>query len=238
MQPLLLFNSISSFASIFHAYSFLLHDWRIWFLIGLSSAQAITQVLDVLVLQYVPKRYNWSISQANYLSTLRATIGIITLLVFLPAASKFFLRRNGHDAFSKDILLCRISAALVTAGIVVNGLAPTISLFLLGLFVQMLGAGTSALIRSLSAGLVKDEEIARLYTAMSLVQTLIMVVAPPVIAGLFQEGMKKGGQWIGLPLLVGGLLFGVATGAMWALPFGAAAEAKRRTAVEEGDREG
>lgn len=192
----------------------------------------ITEVSNGLVLQYVPKRFTWTISQANYLTSVRAIIGIISLLILLPLASKYLLAQKSHTTFSKDVLLCRISATLVTAGILIDGFAPTISLFVLGLLVQTLGSGTGALIRSLSAGLVKQDEVARLYTAVSLVQTLTMVLSPPLFAGLFKEGMKKGGGWIGLPLLVGGLLFGVATGGMWALPFGSGKG--KRGVVEEG----
>ena len=189
-----------------------------------------------LVLQYVPKRFTWTISQTNYLTSLRAIIGIISLLILLPSASKWLLSKKHHDAFSKDVLLFRVSAVLVTTGLFIDGLAPTISLFVLGLIVQTLGSGAVALVRSLSAGLVTPDEVGRLYTAMSLVQTLSMVLAPPAFAGLFKEGMKKGAGWIGLPLLVGGLLFGIATAAMWALPFGTAKE--KSPATEERHRGG
>ena len=46
-----------------------------------------------------------------------------------------------------------------------------------------------------------------------------MLVASPVVATLFSEGLKHGGMWTGLPFLFAGLLFVMATGAMWVTDF-------------------
>lgn len=147
---------------------FLVQDWRVSFLIVAASAHTIAETSAGILLQYVPKRYAWTISQTNYLYSLRAAISIVVLLVLLPEASKWLMKDKKRTSFSKDVLLCRVSFALVTTGVLIDGLAPVISVLMLGLFVHTLGSGTAALVRSLMAGLVKPTEVARLFTVMSL----------------------------------------------------------------------
>ena len=80
--------------------------------------------------------------------------------------------------------------------------------------------GATALIRSLLSSLVLRDEVGRLFAVMSLVWTAAMLVASPVVAKLFSEGLRRGGVWAGLPFLVAGLLFVVAAGAMWSVDLG------------------
>ena len=219
-KPSLSSHITSHISSILIASHFILHDWRIPFLIVTGATQTVADMNGSLLLQYIPKRYAWTISQANYLSSLRAVTSIIALLVFLPIASKWCLRHKAHTNFSKDVLLCRISLALGTAGMLIDGLAPTIALFLMGLLVQTLGAGTAALIRSLLAGLVQPTKVARLFVVVGLVQTVSMLVAAPLLAALFQQGLRSGGGWVGLPYIAGAILVGVMTTGMWVLRLG------------------
>lgn len=204
-------------SSLLAASRFLFQDWRVPFLIVAASAHTIAETSAGNLLQYVPKRYDWTISQTNYLFSLRAAVSIVTLLFLLPKASKWLMERKQRTSFSKDVLLCRVSFAFVATGVLIDGLAPVISVLMLGLFVHTLGSGTVALLPSLMAGLVQPTEVARLFTVMSLVQTVSVLVASPVMASLYRRGLRMGGGWVGLPFLVGGALFAVATGAIWAL---------------------
>lgn len=99
--------------------------------------------------------------------------------------------------------------------------------------------GATALIRSLLSSLVLRDEVGRLFAVMSLVWTAAMLVASPVVAKLFSEGLRRGGVWTGLPFLVAGLLFVVAAGAMWSVDLGGRAGAEDGTRLDEGvDRPG
>lgn len=213
----LISRTTSLLSRILAASHFLYQDWRVPFLIIAAGVHTITETSAGILLQYVPKRYGWTISQTNYLFSVRAAVSIIALLVLLPKASKWLMKRKNHTPFSKDVLLCRISFALVTAGVLIDGLAPVISILMLGFFVHTLGSGTAALVRSLMAGLVKPTEVARLFTVMSMLQTVSILLASPLVATLYQAGLKMGGNWVGLPFLVGGTLFAVATAAIWVL---------------------
>lgn len=210
-------RTTSLLSCILGASRFLFQDWRVPFLIVTASVHTITETSAGILLQYVPKRFAWTISQTNYLSSLRAAVSIIALLVLLPKVSKWLMKQKKHTSFSRDVLLCRVSFVLVTAGVLIDGLAPVIPLLMLGLLVHTLGSGTAALVRSLLAGLVKPTEVARLFTVMSVLQTVSVLVASPLVASLYTTGLKMGGAWVGLPFLVGGTLFAVATAAIWAL---------------------
>ena len=61
-----------------------------------------------------------------------------------------------------------------------------------------------------------------------------MLVASPVVAKLFSEGVRRGGVWAGLPFLVAGLLFVVAAGAMWSVDLGERSGAGDGASLDEG----
>lgn len=213
----LISRTTSLLSDVLAASHFLFQDWRVPFLLVAACMHMITETSAGILLQYVPKRYAWTISQTNYLSSLRAAVSIIALLFVLPKASKWLMKETKRTSFSKDVLLCRVSFAFVTAGVLIDGLAPRISVLMLGLFVHTLGSGAAALVRSLLAGLVKPTEVARLFTVMSVLLTVSVLVASPLVASLYTTGLKMGGGWVGLPFLVGGTLFAVATAAIWTL---------------------
>lgn len=195
----------------------LLADHRIPFILLTSISYIFAQACSNIVTQYTSRRYNWSISQSAYLGSVRAVIMILALLVGLPFASTYLLRRRSFSPLRKDVLLLRISFTTVAAGLLVEGSAPSIPLFIIGCCIATMGMGATALIRSLLSSLVKQDEVGRLFAVMSLVWTAAMLVASPVIAALFSEGLRRGGPWTGLPFLFVGLLFVVATAAMWAV---------------------
>ena len=209
----------------------LLADHRIPFILFTSIAYIFAQACSNIVTQYTSRRYNWSISQSAYLGSVRAVIMILALLVGLPFASTYLLRRRSFSPLRKDVLLLRISFTTVAAGLLVEGSAPSIPLFIVGCCIATMGMGATALIRSLLSSLVKQDEVGRLFAVMSLVWTAAMLVASPVIATLFSEGLKRDGTWTGLPFLFVGLLFVLATAAMWA------ANLDGPTVTEEQERE-
>ena len=195
----------------------MLADHRIPFILFTSISYVFAQACSNIVTQYTSRRYNWSISQSAYLGSVRAVIMILALLVGLPFASTYLLRRRSFSPIRKDVLLLRISFTIVAAGLLVEGSAPSIPLFISGCCIATMGMGATALIRSLLSSLVRQDEVGRLFAVMSLVWTAAMLVASPVITTLFSEGLKRGEPWTGLPFLFVGLLFVLATVAMWAV---------------------
>ena len=93
--------------------TFLLADYRILFILSASISYVFAQACTNIVTQYTSRRYAWSIAQAAYFGSIRAAMMLIALLVCLPFASTFLLRRRSFSPLRKDILLLRISFTTV-----------------------------------------------------------------------------------------------------------------------------
>ncbi|KAL9037646.1 MAG: hypothetical protein Q9214_005608 [Letrouitia sp. 1 TL-2023] len=197
--------------------SFLVTDTRLLFLISTSIAYAFDTAATDLSLQYFSKRYNTSLSHAAYISSIRSGVSILILLFVFPALSSFLLHKLHFSAKGKDLLLARVSFSLAAAGYLLQAVAPSIPLFILGMTVAMMWAGAAVLTKSLLSELVARDQVGRVFTVMGLLQTAWALVAEPLELWLWKAGLRQGGGWIGLPFGVTGGAFAVTAGGMWAL---------------------
>ena len=226
---------VSKIMSHLPSLGFLLADHRILFVLLTSISFIFGQACANLVLQYTSRRYGWSLSQAAYLSSVRAAIMIVVLLGLLPLASNYLLNRRSFTSLKKDVLLLRVSFTFVAIGLLVEGLAPNIPLFVAGCCLATIGMGATALVRSLLSTLVQQDEVGRLFAVMSVIWTAAMLLASPVVATLFVEGVEIGGIWSGLPFLFSGLLFAMATGATWVTSLGGLTAAEQEERIREAE---
>lgn len=187
--------------------SFLLADLNtallvLTFLIATIGRQALE-----ILLQYVSKRYAWPLATANILFSLRAGINLLLLLFLLPAVGTALLSRFGYTSAAKDLLIARVSVVLMAVGFGVIGVSPGAAGMVLGLGVYTLGSGFGAAARSLVTGMVRREEVGRLYTAIAVADMVGGLVAGPALSWCFAVGMAWGGVGVGLPFLVAAGLF-------------------------------
>lgn len=197
---------------------FLIQDWRIILILSTVAASTFSEASGILYLPYVSKRYSLPLSQAAYLTSFRAGISIITLLATLPTISSWLRRRKAYTAFDTNVLLARASFVLATIGLLLIGFASSIGPYLFGVFIATLSTGLDPLLQSLLASLVPPTAIARLFTVTSIVQTVGILTAAPVLTGLYRWGLQRAGQgWIGLPFICCGVLCGGATAMSWLL---------------------
>lgn len=219
--PRNLFDRITSLlTSVLQDSRFLLSDWRIIFLMSTAAANIFADLYSMILSQYVSKRYSWPLSKTAYLTSFRGAASVTTMIAFIPGVSACLLRLKGVGAFEKDVILSRISFTLLTAGPFIVALAHSVPVFIIGLFVATLGSGAQALVRSLLVGLVKPSEVARLFSVMSIVSTASILVSQPLSASLYTWGLKKGGEWLGLPFLASGFTVGLSTVSFWMLRLG------------------
>lgn len=80
-----------------------------------------------------------------------------------------------------------------------------------GLGLLSLGSGYTLLVRSLLASMVEKNQIGTIYTMISAIETIGILIAGPLLAISFRIGMEKDGGWLGLPYIVAGFLFALAT---------------------------
>lgn len=163
-----------------------------------------------LFIQYVSKRFDWSMAAAGYLLSVRSMVNIFVVLLVIPGLSKLLVSGvfvKGFSAGEKDRLLAQISAFALAAGFLL--LAGTnMPIVITGLIVKTLGAGLPSLCRSLAAYHTNVQNTSKLQTVIGITETVGLLVAAPALAWMFSIGMKFGGVWMGLPYVVmSGYLF-------------------------------
>ncbi|KAJ0164568.1 hypothetical protein CTA2_708 [Colletotrichum tanaceti] len=170
----------------------------------LSSFPVVLSTLQFMTI-FASKRYHVSLSQTGYLLSLYGLGVFFAIVAVLPGVSKLlsspkapqplrFTDNNGRDLF-----LARVSSVALLLGALTMAASPTIGAFVGGLAILSLGSGWGSYVRSLCAVYVDPAHRTRLYSIVSVVETVGMTFTEPMLAGLFGLGMRLGGLWIGLP---------------------------------------
>lgn len=161
-----------------------------------------------LVLQYASKRYDWTIAEASYLITLRATFDLFSLVVLLPTCTAYLERRCSTSPAKRDKMLTQGSISLLLVGFLMLFFAFHPAIIALGLVISACGASFAVSARSLITQLVKPDLIATVFTAVGTASYGGLLVSGPILAATFKWGMHSGDFWMGLPFLVAaGLCF-------------------------------
>jgi MFS family permease len=184
------------------AIAFIWTDWRIPALV--LSFLIHLAVIDSppLQLQYVSTRYHLTFSEATTILTLRSVANIALLFIVLPLTAKFLTERWGLCGQRTNLWMARASMASWTLGWLVFGLSPTLLAATAGMGMTALGSGSFFLIRSFLTPLVPGHNVARLYSLISVVDTLGAMLGTPLLASLFNRGLSIGGYGIGLPFYI------------------------------------
>ena len=225
-QPRRIFAAMrKAIASLATASAFLLSTWRIPFFLSIYPFRMLMSALDSLLLQYISKRYDWPFSAATNIYSVLAGASMLVLLFLLPWLSSFLQKKRGYTTSRKDVLLTRLGLTAFAAGLLVTGVAPSIGVLITGLVIGALGSGVGSAMRALLTSWVKPNEVARLYSALSIVETAGMTAGGPICAGLFSAGMNwaKGGgtqMWLGLPWMVVGAMSCIIVVLVWVVRFG------------------
>lgn len=177
-------------------------------LTALSTAPFAASVIQFLV-QFVAKRYDVPLEYTGFVQTSYGVAQIIHALVLLPWISNQLLKDTTPSALrmaneqERDLALAKWSFGLILIGFFVLGAAPTLYVFVFGLFLMALGSGGPSLTRSLMSLYVDPEHRSRLFSILGMTAVIGDLYGSPMLAGLFALGMKlsekHGEGWIGLP---------------------------------------
>ncbi|KAF4164615.1 hypothetical protein CNMCM6936_008899 [Aspergillus lentulus] len=151
--------------------------------IALLTANVAIQSL-VITLQYVSKRFSWSMAEASFLISLRGLMNLSTLLLILPALSKVLDRLLPPTR--RDLRISAGSVLTIAVGHVVMALAASPTVFAVGLSISSLGMGFVPALRSVATALVDEAEIGLLGTTIALTQSIGAIIAGPMMAGTFK----------------------------------------------------
>jgi len=205
----------SNIKSCFRAYDFILHDKQLLLLLCTFLVFNLSRGTSWFLVQYTSKRYDWTISEANYLVSVKSILTVVLFVAILPISSWYLVMRLGLHTQYKDLILMKASIMFLIVGSLGMGISPSIFLMISSLLVQTLGAGFVFLTRSLMTPMVRRDQVARLYTIIEIMEAIGMILTGPILASFFNWGLELGGPWIGLPWIVICGLFCVTAVAVW-----------------------
>lgn len=134
--------------------------------------------------------------------------------IVLPLADTFLRKTLRLPLIHKDMWMVRASIVCMFFGALFIGLANTIQLYAASLVIFGLGCGYEFAMRGMLAHVAGDR-VATVYTTMSLMETIGDLISGPLMAKNYQDGLRLGGVWIGLPFFVVAGLFAVAGLLVW-----------------------
>ncbi|KAK8097749.1 uncharacterized protein PG998_013235 [Apiospora kogelbergensis] len=180
-------------------------------------ATTVGTIAGLFELQYLHMRFGWSYPYATSVLTIRPAVTLAVLLVIIPLATKVLLSRARVATARKDLLLLRVSAAMMTAGTLILCIADGSALVVISLVVFALGNGFVTVGKSFLLTLGPTEMAGTLLSAMNLSASIGAVLAGPLIAVAFNWGLKQGGVWLGAPILLLALLYAMTLAAVCAI---------------------
>lgn len=191
-----MWHGIASFKDQF---AFLLDDWRLSALILPFILHMLVGTISGLLLQYLSKRYGLTFADATLLMTIKNGTLVLLLFAILPYVSTVCMQKYHLSGPRKDLYLVQGSLVLIAVGWTLVGLSPNIAAVTVSLAIASLGQGMPLLLRSFVTALVPSHHIARVYSLITIIDTVGIMVGSPMLAGLFKRGLSLGGSWIGLP---------------------------------------
>ncbi|RAO67780.1 uncharacterized protein BHQ10_003792 [Talaromyces amestolkiae] len=161
-----------------------------------------------LLIQYVSAKFHWTIGEASYLLSVRGCMTLVTLLIVLPIGSSFLTRFLHYDSITKDLSIARFAAISGVLGYLLISIASTTFSLLAGiLFISFAVPFAWSVVSVATSFVPSQNQVATLYSAMTVSKSVGGVIAGPVFASLYGVGMQLGLEWSGLPFAVGSLIF-------------------------------
>lgn len=113
--------------------------------------------------------------------SIRAFFDLVLLGAGLPFASYILGRKWSFTGRAKDLWLARAGGSLLTLGAFTIGIAGEPVLMSIGLGLLSLGSGYTLLVRSLLASTVEKNQVGTMYTTISALEIIGILVAGPLL---------------------------------------------------------
>ncbi|KAF5872750.1 putative mfs multidrug protein [Botrytis fragariae] len=175
-------------------------------ILAMSLVSTLTSSSSSIILIYASKRFDWSFAKANLLTTLRASVNLIVILLLIPLVGFWLIVRCKVSHRERETYLARGSALVILLGLSIVAIAPTPTLLITGVVVSSLGFGADALLRSILTSVIPSHEIGTFYTSMTLLQNLGESAGGLLYSTLFSVALNLQGFWLGLPFIISAIL--------------------------------
>ena len=150
--------------------------------------------------------------QAAYLLSFRAATNLVAITVFVPTVSLILTKYVRLPIHWADLWISRGSLVLMTIAFFILAVAAQPALLIFGLLVYNLGTGFAAAMRSVAihvAGGQASPDIGKLMSLIAIAEAISIMMAGPILNGLFQVGMDLGPVWLGLPFAGSCVIYGI-----------------------------
>lgn len=136
-------------------------------------------------------------------------IEFLTLVVLLPLLASYLPQSfRLLRSFRKDQRIAQWSIVVLAIGSVCLGIAPRISIAVLGIVIFALGSGQDSLLRSMATDLGSSSDVSTIYSAITMMRALGGSSSGPIYAGLYGAGLRRDRP--GLPFVFAGFFFVIA----------------------------
>lgn len=92
----------------------------------------------------------------------------------------------------------------------------------------------TAVLRSLLSNMVEPRHLGTMYSLLSLLEMVGLMIGSPALFASLRIGFETGGQWVGLPFTCAAAMIATSTVTIWLLPF-KEKEGQPDPAVQSGD---
>ncbi|KAJ5419500.1 uncharacterized protein N7487_003050 [Penicillium crustosum] len=193
---------------------FIWSDSNVCIMVIVAFVTVIGRQSTNLLLQYVSKKFDWSIARSSLLISLRGIFSLLTYSILMPGLSGLAIRYLNLHGKYRDHVMSKWSGILSIIGFAAIFLAPTPAILVGGQIILSIGSSFLVTTRSLATALVLPDHVGTLYSVIAIAQSVGVLVAGPLFANLFRLGMHLGNAWMGLPFLQASLFFVVAVAAI------------------------
>ena len=124
-------------------------------------------------------------------------------------------KRSRLEPLTRDLYLSRGSVLFIVAGNIFTSVSAAPWLLVVSLIILSVGNGFQPQVRALLAGVVEQETLATLNTAIATFETLMGLVSVPALGWLLSKGISLGGFWMGLPFIMTSVCAALSAAAMF-----------------------
>lgn len=160
----------------------------------------------IVLQQWASTFFHWTLVKTSYVLSFELLVNGL-VLVSLPFISQRVLKPRLGSTRQADIWVAKVSLIMNIIGALCIGFAPTGVLFVVALTVYSAGAGLYDALKSFATGLLRKEEITRLYVGISMVETVGGLIGGPLWSGVFSLALCVDFLGTGLPFWMCSLCF-------------------------------
>ncbi|KAI4592928.1 hypothetical protein KJ359_010180 [Pestalotiopsis sp. 9143b] len=181
---------------------------------------AVSKIVQVMLLQYATKRYEWSWSKASILLTVRSVASLVVLVLILPALTQLLTTRFKVSVIRRDAWIARLTGLAGVIGALLIALAATSEILILGLITFAIHGGMTPVLRSLLSNMVEPRYLGTMNSLLGILEMIGLMVGAPALFASFRRGFEIGGDLIGLPFICAAAMIALSTCIVWLLPVG------------------